>query len=470
MRAGAASIALGSLCFLVLLAGCGGGGSGSSYAPPMGGGSSSASATNPTPSPSPYPQLDGAAYTYAGTLTQTFVSYPEVVPPGSPSPEPTSVTVTNVTQQITLKTNQTFNGTSGLTDYHNAETDALASGLKTTTSTTDTYETVTQSTPVAQLQNYGSQYEDEAGDTMTTAYVPQRVEDEIPETAGAQWSNGAGAQIEEAIAGDSGGSPVTVARTVTNAGNYTENTTYPAGYSAPSYTGVGQIQENSDGSGSYAWVSEAEPITIEYSVPVPQASGSPLITVGVFANLDPTAAEAPVESFSLASWYGPTPAFYNEIDKDLGSTAVPAACGLSSSLPQTATAIRETIDTLDTIVGYTEQETQTTYVANGYGPICTQLSDTQQAYYSFTGDQAFVFATLTPLQITTISETLGLQTSTSSTSAAKRALLASTSGAATPNFAAALRAHFQHVVETARRHNVQALMRFALTHHLGATR
>jgi hypothetical protein len=455
MRAGATSIALGSLCFLVSLAGCGGGGSASS-SPPLSSASSPApasSASDPTP-PSSYPQTNGSTYTYAGVLTQTFQSFPEVTAPGTPSPEPTSVTTTNVTQQITIETNQAFNNGSGLTDYHDAETDAQSSGLKTTTSTTDTYETIAQSGSAQELLDYGSQYADEAGDTMTTSYSPQRVEDELPETAGAAWSNGAGSTVLEAIDGDANGSPLTVQRTVANTGTYTENTTYPQGYEANGYTGVGEIQENADGGGIYSWVSEGSPFTVEYSQPVPQATGSPEITIAEFENLDPTPAEAPVQSFQLPTWYGTSPSFYNEADKDLGSVTVPASCNLSSSFPQTATAVQETTNRLDTIVGYTELEVQTSYNVAGFGPVCTTLHDVQQLYYDFNGDQAFTFSTLTPLQITTVDETLALQPASSSTTTSARVRFVP---------APALRAHFDRVVEMVRRQHAQAIARILAT-------
>lgn len=461
MRAGAASIALGSLCFLVILAGCGGGGSASSVPLVPAGSGPTPAASSAAPSPSPYPQTDGTAYSYAGTLTQTFQSFPEVTAPGTPSPEPTSVTTVAVTQQITVKADQAFNGGSGLTGYRDVETDAQSSGLKTTTSTTDTYETVAQSGSTQSLLDYGTEYVDEAGDTMTTSYSPSRIEDELPESAGASWSNGAGATVLEAINGDSGGSPLTVQRTVANAGTYTESTTYPPNYQAIGYTGVGQIQENADGSGIYSWVAAGAPLTVEYSQPVPQPTGSPKITVAEFPNLDPTPAEAPRQSFELAAWYGTSPSFYGETDKDLGSVAVPASCKVSSSLPQTAMAIQETTNRLDTIVGYTEQEVQTSYVAAGYGPVCTTLHDVQQLYYDFNGDQAFVFSVTTPLQITTIDETLALQPSASASASTVRASRAAAAARVTDAFslAPALRAHFETAVEAARRRYVQAIVR-----------
>jgi hypothetical protein len=473
MRAGASSIALGSLCFLVAIAGCGGGGGSNSGLPataPGGSTPAGSTSTTATPTPAPYPSSNGTALVYSGTLTQTFQSFPEVVAPGSPSPEPTSVTTENVTQQVTVLSNQAFNGGSGLTDLHSVETDAYTSGLKSTTSTTDTFETVAQSGSSQQLLNYGSQYQDEAGDTMTTSYAPQRIEDELPETGGAQWSNGAGATVLQAIAGDSAGSAITVSRTVSTSGTYSETTTYPQGYEDLGYTGTGNIQENADGSGSYGWVANQAPITIEFGAPRPQVTGAPLIPIAEYAYLDPPPGATPADSFTLPDWYGFTPAFYNESDLDLGTVAVPSSCKLSSTLPQSATAIQETISRTDTILGYTEQEVQTSYVSGSYGPVCTTLQDTQTLYYDYNGDQPYVFTTVPPLEIASIAETLALQpqsaTTASTASTTKISAATKTSASATTStpfdVAPALRARFDRAVEDARRRVVTAMARSAM--------
>ncbi len=466
MRAGAVGIALGCLCFLLTLEGCGGGGSlGSSSMPPR---PSDSVTPNPTPtaSPSLYAQPDGTTLVYAGILTQTFQSFPEVVAPGTPSPMPTSATVENVTQNVTVKTNQSFNGASGLFDLHSAETDAYASGLKTTTSTTDTYETLSQSGSASQLLGYGSQFADESGDTITTEYAPQTILDQLPQTAGAQWSNGPGATVLEALAGNTAGSAITVDRTVHSDGTYSENTTYPPSYAAPGYTGVGQIQENTDGSGTFAWVANAGAITIEYSRPVPQPTGPPQITVAVFAGLDPTPANKPNSSFQLNSWYGSAPAFYSEADRDLGTVAVPASCALSTQLPQQATAIAQTIDRTDAVLGYTEHQVTTTYVTAGYGTLCTAFQDTQTLYYDFNGDQPFVFTSKPPLEIATVTETLSLQPSpqTSSSVTGTRTQSASTQTAAL-NLSASLRGRFDRAVSLNRQNRVQSMFRAAQYFH-----
>jgi hypothetical protein len=463
MRAGAVCIALGSLCYLLILPGCGGGSAGSNTLPPPVGQSTSTATPSPSPtpagSPSPYPHTDGDTFVYAGTLTQTFQNFPEVQAPGTPSPEPTSVTTQNVTQTISVRSNQSFNGGSGLFDLHSAETDAYTSGLKTTTSTTDTYEAIAQVGSASQLVSYGSQYADEAGDTVTTSYSPQTVLDQLPDTPGAQWSNSPAATVLEALAGNSNGSAITVQRTVHADGTYSETTTYPPGYAAPGYTGTGNIQENTDGSGTFAFVANGSALTLEYSVPVPQPTGAPLITVAEFLGLDPTPANQPYASFQLAAWYGSAPAFYGETDRDLGVVPIPASCGLKSQFPQQASAIAQTIDRTDTVLGYTEHETVTSYVANGYGTLCTVLSDTQTLYYDFNGDQAFVFTLAPPLEIASVSETLSLQPSSSIITAQARTTSVAASAGPSLEFGAALRGSFDHAVATQRHNLTRALVR-----------
>jgi hypothetical protein len=359
---------------------------------------------------------------------------------------------------VSVGTNQTFNGASGLTDLHSAETDALASGLETTTATTDTYELIGASGTASTLLDYGSQYADEAGDGVSTLLTPAVILDELPEVAGAQWTNGPGSTIDEAIAGDTNGSAVTVVRTINADGSYSEKTTYPAGYSAPGYTGVGNIQENSDGSGSFSFVANGGAISITYSPPEPQASGGPLITINEYPSLDTTG--TPTSTFQLPSWYGSSAALYAETDLDQGIVAVPAACNLAKSFPAQATARMQSIVRTDTILGYTETQTTTSYVAPGYGVLCSTLNDKETLYYDFSGDQAYVFTQAPPLEITTVAETLALQPSSTiaATSAVRGAQSARGVIGVPAGVSSALRARFDRSVRSAERTRLMQLI------------
>jgi hypothetical protein len=455
------AIALSSCC---LLCACGGGGgstvtpaAGSTGVPPSA--TTSAPAASPTPVPSPYPRTAGDTFVYSGQLQQAYQTFPEVVAPGTPSPPPIVTTTVNVTQTVTVRTSQTFNGASGLTGLHSVETDALASGLKTTSATTDTYEALLTNAATSQLLDYGSQYADEAGDTISTLLAPAAVLDQLPETAGAQWANGPAATIDEAIAGDTTGSAVTVVRTVNSDGSYNEKTTYPPNYSAPGYTGVGNIQENADGSGTFSFVASGGTISITYSPPEPQPTGSPLITVKEYSTLD-TSGNA-MATFQIPAWFGTAAPLYAETDRNVGVVPVPASCNLAKTFPAQATAIAQTIARTDTILGYTETQTTTSYVAAGYGLLCATLSDTQTMYYDFNGDQRYVFTSQPPLQITTVAQTIALQPSSqiagTTTSSSARA---GTQAAQAPQvaLAAALRANFDRSVRTAHRNRLQGLI------------
>ena len=450
------AIALSSCC---LLCACGGGGGGSVTpipgAAPVPGAATSAPAPSPTSVPSPYPRTQGDTFVYSGQLQQAYQTFPEVVAPGSPSPAPIVTTTINVTQTVTVRANQTFNGASSLTGLHSVETDALASGLKTTTATTDTYEALLTNGATAQLLDYGSQYADEAGDTVSTLLAPAAVLDQLPEAAGAQWTNSAAATIDEAIAGDTTGSAVTVVRTVSGDGSYNEKTTYPPNYSAPGYTGVGNIQENADGSGTFSFVSNGGTISITYSPPEPQPTGPPLVTIKEYNKLDTTGTAS--ATFQLPAWYGTAAPLFAETDRNVGVVPIPASCNLAKTFPAQATALAQTIARTDTILGYTETQTATSYVAAGYGLLCATLSDTQTMYYDFNGDQRYVFTSRPPLQITTVAQTIALQPS-SQIAGTTTSSVRSGSQAPQLALAAALRANFDRSVRTAHRNRLQGLI------------
>jgi hypothetical protein len=412
-------------------------------------------APTPTPVPSDYPYANGNTFAYAGTLAQSFQSFPEIQPPGTPSPEPIATTVTTVTQSVSVTTSQTFNGTSGLIDLHDAETDALSSGLETTTSTTDTFVQSATSGAATQLLGFGSHYVDEGGDTTSTLPNPATILDELPETAGATWTNGPGATIDEALAGDAAGSAITVVRAVNNDGTYTEKTTYPPNYSGEGISGVGTVQENSDGSGSLTIAANGGYTTVVYSQPVPQASGSPLVSIDVYPSQDATG--NPEVADQLPSFYGLTPALYAESDADDGVTAVPPACGLAVGLPKEATALVQTIARTDTILGYTETTTTANYIAPGYGLICATLADKETAYYDFNGDEPFTYTMTPPLEITTTTETLGLQPGSTIAQSASARRTATAHSSYTP-LAIALRARFDRTVRAARAKRLATLV------------
>jgi hypothetical protein len=348
------------------------------------------------------PANGGDTYAYAGSMTQTFVRT-------LPSPLPVSRTRANVTTSVTVNGDQTFQGTKGLYDFVTSESDAT--NLQTTNTTTDAYvgfSSANAGGAFAYLE-YGSNWADENGDSLSYVYPQPIVVDRLPNAAKQSWSNTAAATLYENETVGAGGAAFSAQRVYAANGTYGETSTYPPGYfgiGTPS--DHGQIQENADGSGYYS-----VPIygagDIVYSAPAGK-NGKYAISYSVYAQASPLPTASPLVAATIPAWYPPKPALYRETDVETGMTAIPAACKSSAVFGKRAEQLVQTIDRLDTILGYTEKTTQRTYLISGYGVVCTQLVDVQTSYYDFNGDSQFVFFAQ-PYQVTTTSETLGLQQS-----------------------------------------------------------
>jgi hypothetical protein len=87
---------------------------------------------------------------------------------------------------------------------------------------------------------------------------------------------------------------------------------------------------------------------------------------------------------------------------------VPSSYGTSGN------TLVQTTNRLDTVLGYTDTQVQTTYTNAQYGPVCVVLSDVQNDYYDYqddfgAADGFHLHFPGTPLSTTTIDETLTLQ-------------------------------------------------------------
>ncbi len=147
-----------------------------------------------------------------------------------------------------------------------------------------------------------------------------------------------------------------------------------------------------------------------------------------------------------------------ETDSDNGTVTYPTACNVPAKYGASGNQLVQKIERVDPALGNRENETTTTYTAPSVGPVCIQLADSVQTFYDYTlqnGFLVFVSGNAQPLQLTTIAETLTLQSATTSsgavTSAVKRgAASAGRTTASVPpdSFApvAFARAHFEHIV------------------------
>ena len=347
------------------------------------------------------PASNGDTYSYTGTLTQVFSRT-------LPSPMPTASSTVNVAQTVTVKGNQTYQGVSNLYDFSTAETDT--GSLQTTVSQSDEFEGFAPNGSLTALLDYGSNWQDEGGDTLAYVYPQPQIIDEIPEASGNTWKNTAAASVSENESNGNLGAAFSSERTYNADGTYSETSTYPAGYfNIGSPADHGELVENANGSGYYS-VPLGGAGDVTFSAP---ASGQ--ITVNAYFQPSPGPSDTPFFTQQIPAWFATTPVFYQESDADKGSVPMPQQCNASASFGTSGEEILQSISRLDTILGYTETTTTTTYLVPGYGAACIIMSDVLSSYYDFGGDYPLFYSpnptTLSPYQVTTTTETLGLQQS-----------------------------------------------------------
>lgn len=414
------------------LAACG---SGSSINPPGGGGS------QPTTPPAGYYGLtipSNATFSLSGqSTTTTTYNYPNI--PGVATPYPTKVLTAAVTQAGSVGN---LAGNGGASDIHVVETDAFPTVTHVLTSDNFYLQSKTAFSQFKSLQA------DEAGDKFTYDWTqfPYQL-DVIPETPGATWTNTASLVYNET---DADGTVSN--RTYAKNGTYVENSTLGGGL------GSATITENSDGSGTYVGPFGAGSEFV-FSAP---SGGSISIHNVPQTNSD---------TFVAPDWVTPwlsAHGFYSETDTLSATTNFPGPCVVPSTFGSSGNAITQTISRLDTIIGYTESETITTYTAPNAGPVCVQLTDAQTAYYDYQDDykdgvHAHYHFPGINLSTATISETVALQSKTGFAHAmhaqsAQQALQQLSSSSA---FMVA-RGSFQRVVEQERRDRVKSFRQFVI--------
>lgn len=391
-------LAFGLCAIATALVACGGGGGGT------GGPNPPPTIPPATPTPSPTPYAFGDSMTFAGSQsTAATFAYP------SPSPYPPTATSETIAQAVTVGAAPNPFGSLTAGDFHTVETDTSA--LVTHTVTTDAW----LGTSGANLVEYGYKTVDDANNSLTAQFAAPIVLDQLPETNNATWSNSAATTFTEK---DADGTTST--RAYASGGTYTETTTN-------SKIGIDTtISEAADGSGSI----DANGLylggnvdTITFSAP---SSGQIAITANYVQ--PPTPSPAPSGSpsptpaptiaprvYTAPAWYGTgTPSFYSQQIVVSTGVTYPASCTVPASYGTSGNKLVQTTTRLDTILGYTDTQTQTSYTNAQYGPVCVTISDVQKDYYDYQDDFAaasglhFHFPG-TALSTTTIQQTLTLQ-------------------------------------------------------------
>jgi hypothetical protein len=379
----------------------GGGGGGGGYTPPQSTPTPVPTVT-PTPSPTPvsfgcvgqspfassvrrtasvsHPLASGDAFNYTGTLSKTYTQ-------SAPCPEPTSTTSATVT--VAVK-NTAAPSPAGATDVQNTETDAFP-----TQSTTTTTDQIVQTTASA-YELFSTTSADTNGNSITTAYANPQILDKIPETPGDTWSNGnPAATVTETLADGS-----RVSRMIASDGSYTDTETYGGGGSATIAVNGVANGKPLDGSGDYNFGGT------DFSYAAPSAGNITLTILqgGVVQ-----------KSRTFPAWFTKPSSYITDTFADNGSQALPSACNVPSSIATSGQQIVETYNLLDPVLGYTDKRVTTSYVVTGYGAACVTIADTMNSYYDYADDTTridYQSENGQPNSVSTIGETIGMQSAT----------------------------------------------------------
>ena len=433
----------GAVAAAALLAACGGGGAPAlpSNPPPVGG------PGNPAVSSSSRPAVVGDTFAFAGSSLENDVY---TYPVGSPFPS--TSTAAKIGENVVVTASADPLGAGG-TDFHSTTTTVGATATRVTTG--DSYYSTISAGSGTNFVLNAQQSVDDTKNTYAWTYSTPQILDELPETAGASWTNSPAGTYNET---DADGA--TIARTTNADGTYTENDTFATG-GVPSMNFV----VNPDGSGSWSLTYYGTPYIVSFTAPT---GGSIAVSV-----LNPTpspspgatgtpAPNPPVVIATPAAWFSPAPKLYQESDAITTGVTYPAACAVPSTYGGSGNSIAQTISKIDPILGLVEVTTTTTYTAQGIGPVCVAMNDIQTYYYDFLSDTsaAIGFGNFagTPQLTKTYTQTLTLQTAgTSIQSEARSTKSTAVASISTALFAADLSNFRMHIA----RERAQARTAFA---------
>ncbi len=341
---------------------------------------------------STHPATNGDIVTLAGSIVQT-IARPLPAPTAT---QPVYTGTTAVTIATTTTTGATFNGMSGLTDFKSVEVDTSQSPVIAKTTMTDAYQMLVANGTAINVVTPGSAATDSNGNAFTTMVGSGNgVLDILPEVNGATFANNAASMFAETDADST-----TVARTTNADGTYAETDKFAD-------TSSQQIAINADLSGS---ISTLRGTRFMVTVPPPTTGANSVINY-TLTRPGPNPTSTPrVVTIPVKTWY-PTKTLASDTATTTTTQAIPASCNVPAAVGTNATAIAETVNLLDPVLGTFETRITTSYVAPFFGVACVQIADKFDMYYDYTGQTRFiVFVSSTPIQTTTTTETIGLKT------------------------------------------------------------
>ena len=328
----------GAVAAAALLAACGGGGAPAlpTTAPPVGG------PGNPAVSSSARPAAIGDTFAFSGSSQESDVY---TYPVGSPFPS--TATAAKISENVVVTASSDPLGIGG-TDFHSTTTTVGTSATRTESG--DSYYSTLSAGSGTNFVLNAQQSVDDSKNAYTWTYTTPQILDELPESAGATWTNSPAGTYSES---DADGARV--ARTTNADGSYNETDTFATG-------GVPSMQFNVQPDGSGAWDLDflgapAPSMILLYSAPT---AGT--ISVSV---LNPTPAPSPgatgtpapnppILIATPAAWFSPSPKLYQESDTVSTGASFPASCAVPSAFGTSGNSIAQVVTKIDPIFGLDE--------------------------------------------------------------------------------------------------------------------
>lgn len=331
-----------------------------------------------------------------GSIAQTdSFNYP------TPSPFPSTSQSGTVTESVVVGSSPFPGSAAGvIVDYR--ESDAIAYPLATSTSLGDYWYASAPSVASTLYEFLGSQITNSASTVTSTIYKSGQIEDELPETNGATWTNSPAATVSTGYADGA-----VSFQTINADGSYAEGYVDPFGYTL-------SIASSANGSGTYSGTEFSAAYAIDgYSMAAP-SGGSIIVSIVPTPAPSGQPSAQPFPIATPVAWFTPTPTgLYNETDTLTTGVSYPASCSVPSGFGTSGSHIATAITRIDPVIGTLDNETIDTYTSASFGPVCQILHDTTVGYYDFALDVSHLIADFSgsARQTTTLRETLTLQSS-----------------------------------------------------------
>ncbi|MHB8432399.1 MAG: hypothetical protein ACYC8W_04865 [Candidatus Tyrphobacter sp.] len=372
-------VGFGALVVAAGLAACGGGGSG-------GGGGS-------LPPPGPHTTPQAATYSGTETIANVYNGYPCGAACGG---DPNATPYPNTSVSYSLSDSVTSVTGSGAV----VADETLTEPNQNLTATLTTFVTPSPNGAVTNVAETRTVYADSDGYSQNITYPTPLVVDQEPENNGANWTNGATANLTETY-----NDGTNDARTTNSDGSYSENEVNNGTFINDTAT------VNADASATWIAAPGSYGLTFgyicEYTISAPSGG---FVTWNAY-NYNSCPPASPAQTINIAQWFSTTPLTLASNGSTITTgVSFPGGCRVPATYGTTGNKIHTVVSDLDPLFGFTEQTTTDAYTSTTYGLVCVQSTDVLDTYYEWNlSNRYYPFVSSTPLIVTTTTSTLTLQ-------------------------------------------------------------